>query len=214
MNLSPIDLLAISAAVIAVWMCGITRLKTILFGLAIQTALLACITILQGMSEHAWRILLLAGVVILVKALFIPLFLSWSAQKMNIRRDSGVFMKPSLTLMAGFCIFTMGYFIAPQVANPDMHNVGAAGMAISMLLMGMLMMMTRRLAISQVIGFLVLENGIFLYGLTQTSGLPMMMELGTVFDVLVGVLISGVVIFRINRNFEHMDVTQMRGLRH
>ena len=78
----------------------------------------------------------------------------------------------------------------------------------------MLLMMTRRLALSQIIGFLVLENGIFLYGLTQTHGMPLMIEMGVVFDVLVGVLVAGVVIFRLNRSFEHIDVTQLRGLRH
>jgi hydrogenase-4 component E len=75
-------------------------------------------------------------------------------------------------------------------------------------------MLTRRLALSQVIGFLVLENGIFLYGLTQTHGMPLLVEMGVIFDVLVGVLVSGLVIFRLNRSFEHIDVTQLRGLRH
>ena len=74
-------------------------------------------------------------------------------------------------------------------------------------------MLTRRLAISQVIGFLVLENGIFLYALTQTQGIPLMVEMGILLDVLVGVMIAGVVIFRLNRSFEHIDVTQLRGLK-
>ncbi len=74
-------------------------------------------------------------------------------------------------------------------------------------------MLTRRLAISQVIGFLVLENGIFLYALTQTHGIPLMVEMGIVLDVLVGVMIAGVVIFRLNRSFEHIDVTKLRGLK-
>ena len=86
-------------------------------------------------------------------------------------------------------------------------------MAVSLLLIGMLLMLTRRLAISQVIGFLVLENGIFLYALTQTHGIPLMVEMGIVLDVLVGVMIAGVVIFLLNRSFEHIDVTQLRGLK-
>jgi hydrogenase-4 membrane subunit HyfE len=59
-----------------------------------------------------------------------------------------------------------------------------------------------------------MENGIFLYGLTQTSGMPLLMEMGILFEALVGVLIAGLVMFRINRSFEHIDVTDMRGLRH
>ena len=63
------------------------------------------------------------------------------------------------------------------------------------------------------IGFLVLENGIFLYALTQTHGMPLMVEMGVLLDVLVGVMVAGLVIFRLNRSFEHIDVTQLRGLR-
>jgi hydrogenase-4 component E len=74
-------------------------------------------------------------------------------------------------------------------------------------------MLTRRLAISQIVGFLVLENGIFLYALTQTFGMPLMVEMGVVFDVLVGVMVAGLVIFRLDRSFEHVDVTKLTGLK-
>jgi len=79
---------------------------------------------------------------------------------------------------------------------------------------GMLLMLTRRMALSQVIGFLVMENGIYLYSLTQTGGLPLIIEMGVIFDILIAVLVAGLVIFRLNRSFEHIDVAQLRGLRH
>ena len=74
-------------------------------------------------------------------------------------------------------------------------------------------MITRRLALSQLVGLLVLENGILLFGLTQTHGMPLMVEMGAVFEILVGVLIGGLVIFRLNRSFEHIDVTDLTRLR-
>jgi len=95
-----------------------------------------------------------------------------------------------------------------------MGNAGAAGVALALLLTGMLLMITRRLALSQVIAFLVLENGIFLYGLTQTHGMPLLLEMAIAFEVLVAVMIAGLVMSRLNRSFEHIDVTQLRGLRH
>ena len=87
-------------------------------------------------------------------------------------------------------------------------------MALSLIFIGMLLMITRRLALSQVIGFLTMENGIFLYSVTQTHQVQMLVEMGRVFEVLIGVLVAGVFIFRINRSFEHIDVTDMRRLRH
>jgi hydrogenase-4 component E len=123
-------------------------------------------------------------------------------------------MSPPLTLMLGFGALSAGYFLTPQFAVSSTGNPLSAGMAVALLFIGMLFMITRRLAISQVIGFLIMENGIFLYGLTQTKGMPHLVEMAVVFEALIAVLIAGLVILRINRSFEHIDVTQMRGLRH
>ncbi|HEY3418109.1 MAG TPA: hypothetical protein VGM23_14625 [Armatimonadota bacterium] len=213
MHFSSIDLLAAGAALLAVWMCGLTRLETQLWGLALQTTFLGLICWLLGQGTHGLHFLLLAGVILLVKALGIPFFLSWASQRLTVSHDIGT-TSPPLSLLAGCSILIVSYFLAPQIAVTTMGNAGAAGMALSLLLTGMLVMITRRLAISQIIGFLMLENGIFLYGLTQTHGMPLLLEMGIVFEVLVGVMIAGLVIFRLNRSFEHIDVTQLRGLRH
>lgn len=212
MNLSHIDLLAAFAAVVGVWMCGIMSLRTMLWGLALQTSVLGLIAWLHGQEIHAAQYLLLAGVVIAIKAVVIPAFLVWIAGRIEVQRDKGVSLNPTLALFAGCGALAAGYFLTSQVEGLMPRNPGAAGMAMALLLIGMLLMITRRLAISQIIGFLVLENGIFLYVLTQTHGMPLVVEMGVIFDVLVGVLLAGLVIFRLNRSFEHIDVTKLRGL--
>lgn len=213
MDLSRIDLLASFAAVAGVWMCGMLSLRSMLWGLAIQTGLLGAIVLLHGASTHVPHYVLLAGVVIAVKAISIPVFLAWIARRIDVLRDKGTGLNPSLTLFAGCGALIAGYFLTSRVSGPLSADPGAAGMAVGLLLMGMLLMLTRRLAISQVVGFLVVENGIFVYALTQTSGMPLMVEMGVVFDVLVGVLVAGLVIFRMNRSFEHVDVTKLTGLK-
>ena len=214
MNLSQIDLFAAGAAVLAVWMCGVTHVKTQLWGLMLQTALLAGICVLLGIQETSFHLLIMALVVFLVKALGIPIFLQMSSRKMGIERDKGVNINPTLNLMVGCGLLYLGYFLALDFAVPEMMNQGSAGMALSLIFIGMLLMITRRLAISQVVGFLTMENGIFLYSVTQTRHMPFLLDMGIVFEVLIAVLIAGVFIFRINRSFEHIDVTNMRGLRH
>ena len=214
MHISTIDLLSAGTAFLAVWMCGTISVPQSLRILAVQTVLLALITALLGVRFHAPHYLWLAGVVFAVKAVTIPLYLSHAADRMRILRDEGVNLNAVLVLLIGCGVLLAGYCLAPSIAVAEIGHVGAAGMAVTLLLIGMLIMMTRRLALSQVIGFLVMENGIFLYGLTQTRGMPLMIEMGVLFDVLVGVLVAGVVIFRLNRSFEHIDVTHLRGLRH
>ncbi len=213
MELSRIDLLASFAAVAGVWMCGMLSLRSMLWGLAVQTTLLGLIVLLHGAAVHAPHYVLFAGVVIAVKAISIPVFLAWIARRIEVLRDKGAGLHPSLALFAGCGALSAGYFLTPWVRGCVSTDPGAAGMALALLLIGMLLMLTRRLAISQVIGFLVVENGIFLYALTQTSGMPLMVEMGVVFDVLVGVMVAGLVIFRLNRSFEHVDVTKLTGLK-
>jgi len=214
MNLSQIDLFAAGSAVLAVWMCGVTRVKALLWGVALQTAMLAGICVLFGIAENQIQLIVLALVVFTIKAAGIPIFLARSAKQMDIDRDKGVGISPTLTLMVGCIVLYLGYSLAPEFAVPSMLNRGSAGMALALIMTGMLLMITRRLAISQVIGFLTMENGIFLYSLTQTHHMPVLVEMGVVFEVLIAVLISGVFIYRINRSFEHIDVTDMRRLRH
>lgn len=214
MNLSQIDLFAAGAAVLAVWMCGITRVKTQLWGLVLQTAMLSSICVLLAVAKSENQLLVMALVVFLIKGVGIPVFLERSAKRMDIERDKGVSISPTLTLMIGCAALFIGYFLTPDFAVPQMMNNGSAGMALALIFIGMLLMITRRLALSQVIGFLTMENGIFLYSLTQTRHMPMLVEMGIVFEVLIGVLVAGVFIFRINRSFEHIDVTDMRRLRH
>lgn len=213
MDLTRIEMLAAFAAVAGVWMCGVTHLRTVIWGLALQTALLGLIAGLHGHEIHSPQYIILAVVVIAVKAAFIPAFLAWIAGRIEVQRDRCVSLSPSMALFAGCGALLAGYLLTSRVQGLLSHNPGAAGMALALLLIGMLMMITRRLAISQIIGFLVLENGIFLYALTQTHGMPLIVEMGVVFDVLIGVMVAGLVIFRLNRSFEHIDVTKLRGLR-
>lgn len=214
MSLSPIDILAAGVAVLGVWMCGVTRVRAQLWGLSLQTALLAGVCVALGLLPGAGHYLILAATVLAIKAVAIPVFLAWSARRLDITRDAGTVFGPTVTLFAGCGVLTVAHFLAPRFAVPTMGHAGAAGVALALLLIGMLLMITRRLALSQVIAFLVLENGIFLYGLTQTHGMPLLLGMGIAFGVLVAVMIAGLVINRLNRSFEHIDVTQLRGLKH
>ena len=212
MDLSRVDILAAFAVIAGIWMCGVLSLRAMLWGMAVQTVFLGLVVLVHGHAVHAAHYLLLAGVVIAVKAVGIPIFLAWIAGQIEVRRDKGTGLNPSLALLAGCGALVSGYFLTPWIKGLLSKDPGSAGMAMALLLIGMLLMLTRRLAISQVVGFLVLENGIFLYALTQTHGMPLMVEMGVVFDVLVGVMVAGLVIFRLNRSFEHVDVTKLTGL--
>jgi hydrogenase-4 component E len=78
---------------------------------------------------------------------------------------------------------------------------------------GIVLMLTRKVAVSQIIGFLVIENGIYTFALMQTHDMPMIVEMGILLDVLVGVMIAGLLVFSIQKSFEHVDVARLTELK-
>jgi hydrogenase-4 component E len=213
MSLLQIDQIAVGVAVVAVLMCGGTLIRSQLLGLVVQALLLAAVCALLSLSEHSTYLLLLALAMLIVKGIGIPAYLHIAAKRMGLVRDKGASLHPSLALMIGCGLLILGYMLIPQFEVPAMLRPLSAGMAVALIFIGMFVMISRKLAVSQVVGFLIMENGISLYGLTQTRNMPLLLEMAIVFEVLVCVLIAVVVIFRVSR-FEHVDAAQLRGLRH
>ena len=80
-------------------------------------------------------------------------------------------------------------------------------------MVGLLVLTTRRKALSQVVGYLVLENGIYVFGLSQVERVPFLVEMGVLLDIFVGVFIMGIVVFHINREFDSLDSTRLTELK-
>jgi hydrogenase-4 component E len=89
----------------------------------------------------------------------------------------------------------------------------ALAAAVSLILTGAFLMVSRKKALMQMLGLLVLENGIFLAALITTFGMPLVIEIGIFFDILIGLLLMGIFTFRISDTFEHLDVSKLRRLR-
>jgi hydrogenase-4 component E len=214
-TLSPllIDQFAVGVAIMAVLMCGGTLIRSQLLGLVVQALCLVAICGQLSREEHSVYLLLLTLAMLIVKAIGIPAYLHVAAKRMGLVRDKGASLHPALALMISCGLMILGYALIPLFEVPALLHPLSAGMAVTLIFIGMFLMISRKLAVSQVIGFLTLENGISLYGLTQTRNMPLVLEMAIVFEVLVGVLIAVLVIFRVSR-FEHVDAAQLRGLRH
>src|SRR5207244_11175897 len=116
--LSPVDQLTALAAIMAVWMCGVMRINNLVLGLALQTVALGLVAAVIGAQRHLPQYFFLAGAVVAIKALAIPFFLSWTADRIGTLRDQGTILGPSLALLAACGALTAGYFFADQVAGP------------------------------------------------------------------------------------------------
>lgn len=209
------EIMAIGAALAAILMLGSRHLRINLLLFAIQTLFIAAATALSAYERAESHLYLLALAFACVKALGIPLFFMWIISRIQVQSDTGTLLPAPMAMHLSIVLLGVSQLMTgglPGIPNAGAGSAGATG-ALSLLFSGLLLMLTRRVAMSQIVGFLTMENGIFLFALTETSGMPLMVEMGILLDVLAGVMITGLLLFRIKSSFEHIDVTQLTGLR-
>lgn len=215
MTLDTYQILAIGAAVIAVLMLGTTHMKMNLWFYAIHTLLVAAQAVtITGVALHI-HTYINAACFALFKGIAAPIFLNMIMKKIDVDDDVGTFLPPPVCMHTGIILLGVSYLLSshlPGLIEQGDTRIGAMA-AMSILFTGILLMLTRKLAISQLLGFLVMENGIYVFACSHTHGMPMLVEMGVLLDVLVAVMVAGLVLFNIKKSFEHIDVTRMTDLK-
>jgi hydrogenase-4 component E len=115
--------------------------------------------------------------------------------------------------MLGALALVLAFAIAAQLPLPERDQALLVPVSLSTLIIGFIILTTRRKALTQVVGYLMLENGIYLFGLTQAESVPFLLEVGVLLDIFVGVFIMGIVVFHINREFDSLDSAQLTELK-
>lgn len=185
---------------------------------ALQSFFLGMVALLVVLGYGETHILIAAVLTIAVKAIAIPVVLTKVIERIQVRKeiDFSVNITVSLLLCGGMVILAdsvaQSILTVQQADAPAVSRV--LSVSIAMMLIGLFIMMTRKKAVTQIVGLLTMENGVFLSGLSITYGMPFIVEAGIFFDILVAVLILGVFIFRINKSFESINIDQLRSLRH
>lgn len=190
---------------------GTSRLSACIRAVAAQGFLLGVLSLSTGevLSLHAF---FLALGTIAVKAVLLPWFLRWAIREASVRRE----VEPLVGYMASFLLGTVALAVAFAVAArlPSIDNSGLlVPVALVTVMIGLLVLITRTKAVSQVLGYLMLENGIYLFGLTQARRVPFLVEAGVLLDVFVGVFVMGIVVFHINREFDSISALNLTELR-
>ncbi|MBI2969550.1 MAG: formate hydrogenlyase [Gammaproteobacteria bacterium] len=179
-----------------------------------QGFLLSALTALVAWDAGLTHLYISAALSLGLKALFIPWLLIRQARRLGILRDLDAVIRPGLTLMAAGALVIFCYNVVipvRQFAQLATRDTIAVGLALVMI--ALLMLITRRKAITQVVAFMSLENGLFFAAVSATHGMPMVVELGIAFDVLIAAVIFGVFFFHIRDSIETLDVDQLSRLR-
>jgi hydrogenase-4 component E len=212
-----IDILAAAILVTAFLVVSSRSLVFYIRLFALQSFFLGAVALLVVLGYGETHILIAAVLTIAIKAIAIPVVLSRVIERIHVRKevDFSINIPASLLLCGGMVILADS--VAHSILDAQRADAPAVSrvlsVSIAMMLIGLFIMTTRKKAITQIVGLLTMENGVFLSGLSITYGMPLIVEVGIFFDILVAVLILGVFIFRINRTFESISIDSLRGLR-
>jgi hydrogenase-4 component E len=167
----------------------------------------------QAYVQQAPHLFLTAAIAIVFKAVIIPLSLQRIMVRLRIHRDIEVVGGVGVTMLLGICLVALSLVVMlPATAAADPLAREDVAFALSVVLLGLLMMVTRRNAISQVIGFMSLENGLILAA-TGAKGMPLVVEISVAFSVLIAFIVIGIFLFRIRERFDTVDVQELDRVR-
>lgn len=188
---------------------GTSRLTACVRMVALQGTMLGLLSIAVETPISAHSVALGAGTIV-VKAIVLPSFLRWAMREADVRRE----VEPVIGYLASLLVGAVAVGVSFAVAHRLPGGSGEEGgllvpVAFATLLVGLLVLITRSKAVTQVVGYLMLENGVYLFGLTLTRRIAFLVEIGVLLDVFVAVFIMGIVVFHINREFDSISAANL-----
>jgi len=190
------------------------RTVTLVNLLALQGALLVGATLIVAWRTGEAHLYLSALLTLALKVVGLPLLLHRLIRRMDVYWDTEPVINPSATMLIGLLVVVFSFGLAqPISALASTATRSTLGIAIAVILLSFLAMITRRKAMSQVVAFLSMENGLFFGAMSATYGMPMVVELGVALDVLVAMLVLGVFFFQIREQFDSLDLYHLETLK-
>ncbi|MEW5746515.1 MAG: formate hydrogenlyase [Nitrospirota bacterium] len=179
-----------------------------------QGLLLAVSTAVVGYMANRRHLYLSSLLTLSLKVILLPYILHVLIHKLKIRKEIETAVKVPVTMLIGVGLVIFSYHLtAPVRELSTFVTRSVLAIALATVMIGLLMMITRRHAVTQIIGFLAMENGLFFAATSATYGMPLVVELGVAIDILIAAFIFGIFFFHINTTFDSLDVDQMARLK-
>ena len=209
-----IDLFAAVLLMVAFAMISQRRILSLIHLYTFQGVVLVTATVIVAYVTGQHHLYYSAALTFVLKVVLIPFLLHRVIRKLNVRWDVEPLINVPATMLIGIVLVIFAFNLAQPIAQLSSSVArGTLGIALASVLLSFLMMITRSKAVPQVIGFLSMENGLFLAATAATYGMPMIVELGIALDVLVGILILGVFMFQIREQFDSLDIRHLEKLK-
>ena len=205
-----VDFLLVLIVLTNLRMLGGSRLISCIQGAGAQGLLVGLLVLAAHAGRLDPRVVALAVTITTLKGVAFPWLLTRAVRETRSRREVEPFVGYIASLIAGVLLLLFGIWLSGRLPLPS-HVASPLGgpVAFSTALIGLFLVVSRRKALMQVVGYLVLENGIFMFGVLFVRETPWLMELGVMLDLLVGVFVMGITIFHINETFDHIDTDRL-----
>ncbi|GAB1235361.1 formate hydrogenlyase [Ferrigenium sp. UT5] len=209
-----VNLLAAMLLLIMFAMLTQRRILSMINLFAWQGLLLTLSTAIVAYSTHQHHLYYSAGLTLVLKVLLLPWLLHRLMRKLNVRWDVETLINIPTTMLVGLALVIFAFNLAAPISQmAEGITRGLIGIALAGVLLSLLMMLTRRKAVTQVVAFLALENSLFFAATSATHGMPLVVEFGIALDVLVASFIFGIFFFQIRETFDSLDISNMEKLK-
>ena len=209
-----IDICAVSMLLASILSMTAVRMKPLIRLFSIQSLFLGAMAAIIAYSSGNSHIYIMCGLTVVIKGFLIPKILLHVLQRVESDDETSLSLGVPGSLLVSAGLVVLSYFITePLISTLATLERNCLAFLLSVVLIGLSTMVVRRKAISEVIGLLMIENGLFLGALALSHGMPLIVEIGAFFDILMALIIIGVFILRINRSFHSMDVDNLRRLK-
>jgi hydrogenase-4 component E len=180
-----------------------------------QSWLLAGLTAAVGYMAGEWELYGIALILFLLKGLALPALLRVTARRFSTGHELLAYVNTEISLLIGGLLVLFAYLVtSPWMAVTSLPTRAGLPIAMALLFVSLFIIVSRRKAITQVIGFLMLENAIALLAVVGTFGVPLLVELGVFLDALMGFLVMQIFLYDIHETFDTIDVEQLARLKH
>jgi hydrogenase-4 component E len=176
--------------------------------------LLALLPLFMPPMDFSVHILILSAGSLVIKAILMPVMLFRAIREVNIRTEISSYIPFSASMLTGLLIVMLSFWLSSRLDLPVTVSSSLwVPTALAAVMIGLLILVTRKKAITQVLGYLVMENGIFILGIALSARMPFLVEMGVLLDVFVAVFIMGIIINHIKEFFDDLNVEKMNTLK-
>ena len=205
-------LLAGSMLVLSFLLLYQDRITAVINVFALQAITLSLSVAWQALVQDAPHLIVTAAIALVVKGFIVPAALHRIVRKLDIHREIEQVIGGGVTMLAGLALVALSILLVQPVGEVNIITREDLAFALAVVLLGLLMMITRRNAVTQIVGFMSLENGLVLAA-TGAKGMPLVVEFSVAFSVLIAFIVFGVFVFRIRERFDTVDVSALDSFR-